>query len=83
MFEIIMSSFSNSDNREIDEYHDSFNGSSYSNSNSNNSSSSSSSSSSGSNNGGNTTDKQYTSGVLRVPLEAIQEKLRIRMAFRS
>ena len=80
MFEIIMSSFSNSDNREIDEYHDSFNGSSYSNSNSNNSSSSSSSSS---NSGGNTTDKQYTSGVLRVPLEAIQEKLRIRMASRS
>ena len=81
MFEIIMSSFSNSDNREIDEYHDSFNGSSYSNSNSSNSSSSSSSSSS--NSGGNTTDKQYTSGVLGVPLEAIQEKLRIRMASRS
>ena len=80
MFEIIMSSFSNSDNREIDEYHDSFNGSSYSNSNSSNSSSSSSSSS---NSGGNTTDKQYTSGVLGVPLEAIQEKLRIRMASRS
>ena len=82
MFEIIMSSFSNSDNREIDEYHDSSNGSSYSNSNSSNSSSSSSSSSS-SNSGGNTTDKQYTSGVLEVPLEAIQEKLRIRMASRS
>ena len=81
MFEIIMSSFSNSDNREIDEYHDSSNGSSYSNSNSSNSSSSSSSSSS--NSGGNTTDKQYTSGVLGVPLEAIQEKLRIRMASRS
>ena len=80
MFEIIMSSFSNSDNREIDEYHDSSNGSSYSNSNSSNSSSSSSSSS---NSGGNTTDKQYTSGVLEVPLEAIQEKLRIRMASRS
>ena len=78
MFEIIMSSFSNSDNREIDEYHDSSNGSSYSNSNSSNSSSSSSS-----NSGGNTTDKQYTSGVLEVPLEAIQEKLRIRMASRS
>ena len=82
MFEIIMSSFSNSDNREIDEYHDSSNGSSYSNSNSSNSSSSSSSSSS-SNSGGNTTDKQYTSGVLGVPLKAIQEKLRIRMASRS
>ena len=81
MFEIIMSSFSNSDNREIDEYHDSSNGSSYSNSNSSKSSSSSSSSSS--NSGGNTTDKQYTSGVLGVPLEAIQEKLRIRMASRS
>ena len=80
MFEIIMSSFSNSDNREIDEYHDSSNGSSYSNSNSSNSSSSSSSSS---NSGGNTTDKQYTSGVLGVPLEAIQENLRIRMATRS
>ena len=76
MFEIIMSSFSNSDNREIDEYHDSSNGSSYSNNNSSNSSSSS-------NSGGNTTDKQYTSGVLGVPLEAIQEKLRIRMASRS
>ena len=86
MFEIIMSSFSNSDNREIDEYHDSSNGSSYSNSNSSNSNSSnssSSSSSSSSNSGGNTTDKQYTSGVLGVPLEAIQEKLRIRMASRS
>ena len=83
MFEIIMSSFSNSDNREIDEYHDSSNGSSYSNSNSSNSSSSSSSISSSSNSGGNTTDKQYTSGVLGVPLEAIQEKLRIRMASRS
>ena len=82
MFEIIMSSFSNSDNREIDEYHDSSNGSSYSNSNSSKSSSSSSSSSS-SNSGGNTTDKQYTSRVLGVPLEAIQEKLRIRMASRS
>ena len=79
MFEIIMSSFSNSDNREIDEYHDSSNGSSYSNSNSSKSSSSSSSS----NSGGNTTDKQYTSRVLGVPLEAIQEKLRIRMASRS
>ena len=78
MFEIIMSSFSNSDNREIDEYHDSSNGSSYSNSNSSNSSSSISS-----NSGGNTTDKQYTYGVLGVPLEAIQEKLRIRMASRS
>ena len=62
---------SNSDNREIDEYHDisSDSGSSGSNSSSSDSSSS----------GGNTTDEQYTFGVPRVPLEVLQEELRTRM----
>ena len=67
MSEIIVSSSSNSDNWEIDEYHDS----------------SSDSSSSGSNSSGeNTTDEQYTSGVPMVPLEVLQEELRTRMASR-
>ena len=60
MSNIIISSSSNSDNREIDEYHDI----------------SSDSGSSGSNSGGNTMDEQYTFGVPRVPLEVLQEQLR-------
>ena len=74
MSEIIVSSSSNSDNWEIDEYHDS---------SSDSGSSGSNSSSSGSNSsGGNTTDKQYTYGVPMVPLEVLQEELRTRMASR-
>ena len=71
MSEIIVSSSSNSDKREIDEYHDE--------SRSNGSSSNSNSNSSG----GNTTDKQYLSRILGVPLEVLQEEMRMRMAFRS
>ena len=74
MSEIIVSSSSNSDNWEIDEYHDS---------SSDSGSSGSNSSSSGSNSsGGNTTDEQYTSGVPMVLLEVLQEELRTRMASR-
>ena len=64
MFEIIMSSFSNSDNREIDKYHDSTRDSGSSSSYSSRISGSDSS-------GGNTMDEQYTSGVPGVPLEVI------------
>jgi len=72
MSEIVVSSSSNSDDREIDEYHDSnIRGSS-----SDNSSSSSSS-------GGNTMDEEYTSGVPRIPLDVLQEEMRSRMAFGS
>ena len=60
MFEIVLSSSSNSVDKAIDEYHDttSFSGSS-------------SDSSSGSNNssGRNTTDEEYMSGVPRIHLE--------------
>ena len=74
MSEIIVSLSSNSDNWEIDEYHDS---------SSDSGSSGSNSSSSGSNSsGGNTTDEQYTSGVPMVPLEVLQEELRTRMTSR-
>ena len=69
MFEIVVSSSSNSDNREIDEYHDSTNDSSSSSSNS-------SRSNGRGNSGGNTTDEQYTFRVLGVPLEVLQEELR-------
>ena len=72
MSEIIMSSSSNSDDREINEYHDSSLSGSSTDRSSNNSSS-----------GGNTADEQYTSEVPRVPLEAFQEEMRMRMAFRS
>ena len=71
MSEIIVYSSSNSDNWEIDEYHDS--------SSDNGSSGSNSSSSGSSSSGGNTTDEQYTSGVPMVPLEVLQEELRTRM----
>ena len=66
MFETVLSLSSNSVEKAIDEYHDlsSFSGSS----DSNNSNSSS---------GGNTTN-EYTSGVLGVPLEVLQEGLRTR-----
>ena len=69
MFEIVVSSSSNSDNREIDEYHDSTNDSSSSSGNS-------SRSNGRGNSGGNTTDEQYTFRVLGVPLEVLQEELR-------
>ena len=67
MSEIVVSSSSNSVDKAIDEYHDS----NYSVSSSNSSSSSS----------GNTTDKEYTSSVPRVPLEILQELLRTRATF--
>ena len=68
MSEIIVSLSSNSNDREIDEYHDS------------SPSGSSTDSSSNSSSGGNTTDKQYTSEVPRVPLNIFQEEMRTRMA---
>ena len=63
MFEVVLSSSSNSLDKAIDEYHDP---SSFSGSNDNSSSGSNSSS------GGNTTD-EYMSGVPGVPLEVFQE----------
>jgi len=71
MSEIVVFSSSNSDDREIDEYHDS----SPSGSNTNSSSNSSSR--------GNATNEQYTSGVPKVPLDVFQEEIRTRMAFGS
>jgi len=68
MSKIIVSLSSNSDNREIDEYHDS----SLSGSGTNNSSNSSSIR-------GNTTEEEYTSGVPRVSLEVFQEEVRTRV----
>ena len=75
MFEIIVSLSSNSVEREIDEYHDSGSSGSSSSRDSNSKSSSSGV--------GNTTNEQYLSGVLGVPLEILQEDMRIRMAFGS
>ena len=66
MSKIVVSSSSNSIDKAIDEYHDSTSYSGSSSSNSNNSS------------GGNTTDEGYTSGVPRVPLEVLQEQLRMK-----
>ena len=68
MLEIVLSSSSDSVDKAIDEYTDrsSFSGSSDSNS-----------SSSGSSNEGNTID-EYTSGILGVPLEVLQEGLRMK-----
>ena len=63
MSEIVVSLSSNSVDKAINECHDS----SYSDSSSNNSSSS-----------GNTTDEEYTSSVPRVPLEVLQEQIRMR-----
>ena len=74
MSKAVISSSSNSDNKEIDKYHDNTSDSG-SNSNSGNKSNSSSSSSSS---GGNTTDEQYTFGVPGVPLEVLLEVLRTR-----
>ena len=67
MSEIVVSLSSNSVDKAINEYHDS----SYNDSSSNSSSSS----------GGNTTDKEYTSSVPRVPLEILQELLRTKETF--
>ena len=67
--EIVVSSSSNSDNREIDEYHDSTSDSSSSSSNSSRSNGRGSS-------GGNTTNEQYTFRVPGVSLEVLQEELR-------
>ena len=65
MSEVVVSSSSNSVDKAIDEYHDDTN---YSGSSSNSSSS------------GNTSDEEYTSGVPRVPLDILQEHLRMRAA---
>jgi len=73
MSEVVISSSSDSDNKEIDEYHNST-------SDSGSSSNSGSRSNSNSSSGGNTTDEQYTSGVPRVPLEVLQEVLSTRAA---
>ena len=71
MSEITVSSSSNSNDREIDEYHDS------------SLSGSSTDSSSNSSSRGKTMDEQYTSGVPGVPLDIFQKKIRMRMASRS
>ena len=70
MSEIIMSSSSDSDDKEIDKYHDKSNSSGSCDNGSNSSNSSR----------GNTTDKQYLSRVPRFPLEVLQEVMRTRMA---
>ena len=70
MSENFISSFSNSTDKAIDDYHDT---TSYSGS----------SSTSNSSNGGNSMDEGYTSGVPGVPLEVIQEQLRKRATFGS
>ena len=72
MSKVVISLSSTSDNREIDEYHDSTSDSGSSSSSGSRSNSSSSSS------GGNTTDEQYTSGVPGAPLEVLQDVLRTR-----
>ena len=72
MFEVVISSSSNSVDKAIYDYHDS---TSYNDSSSRSSSSSSSSSSSG-----NTTNEEYTFGVPRISLEVFQEQLRMRVA---
>lgn len=64
-----MSSSSDRGDREIDKYHDESNCS-------DNSSSDSSSSSDT-----NSTDEQYSSGILKVPLEVLQEEMRRTAAF--
>ena len=66
MSEIIISLSSNSVDKAIDEYHDT---TSYTGSSSGSSSNSNSSS------GGNTTDEQYMSGVLGIPLEVFRNNL--------
>ena len=64
MAKIVVSSSSDRGDREIDKYHDE--------SNSSDSSSSDSSISSDT----NSTDEQYSSGILKVPLEVLQEEMR-------
>ena len=64
MAEIVVSLSSDKGDREIDKYHDE--------SNSSDSSSSDSSISSDT----NSTDEQYSSGILKVPLEVLQEEMR-------
>ena len=60
-----MSSSSDRGDRETDKYH-----------NESNSSDSSSSDSSSSSSDTNSTDEQYSSGILKVPLEVLQEEMR-------
>ena len=66
MSEIVVSSYSNSIDKAIDEYRDS----SYSGSSSSSRSS-----------GGNTTDEEYTFNVPGIPLEVLWEHVRTRAAF--
>ena len=66
MSKIVASSSSNSIDKAIDEYHDSTSYSGSSSSTSNNSSR------------GNTTNEEYTSSVPGVPLEVLQEQLRMK-----
>ena len=73
MSEVVISSSSDSDNREIDEYHSNT-------SDSGSSSNSGSRSNRNSSSRGSTMDEQYTSGVLEVPLEVLQEVFRTRVA---
>jgi len=72
MSEIVLSSYSNSVDKTIDEYHDttSFSGSSIDSNSGSNSSS-----------GGNTADEEYTFRVPGIPLEVFQEQLRTRVVF--
>ena len=73
MSKVVIASSSDSDNRKIDEYHDNT-------SDSGSSSNSGSRSNSSGSSGGNTTDEQYMSKVLGVPLKVLQEVLRMRAA---
>ena len=73
MSEVVISLSSDNDNKEIDEYHNST-------SDSGSSSNSGSRSNSNSSSGVNTMDEQYTSGVPRVPLEVLQEVLKMKVA---
>ena len=75
MSEIVLSSSSDSVDKAIDEYTDPSSFSGFSDSNS-------SGSGSGSSSEGNTTD-EYMSGVLGVPLEVLQEGLKMRSEFGS
>lgn len=68
MAKIVVSSSSNRDEKEIDEYHDK------------SSDSGSSTESESSSNESNSTDKQYSSSVPRVSLVVLQEEMRKRAA---
>ena len=74
MSEIVVSSSSDRDDREIDEYHDESNSID---------SGSDTDSSQSSSSGGNTTDEQYSSRVPGIPLEVLKEELRMRAMSRS